>query len=117
MQSSREATKEDSRVLRNLTMGKTAFRDGRIRLLMQPNHWQKPHLFIPKHTTATSSEMNTQLRCFQKVFDIVDQRSRNVCVTLQGYNVDKSESFYNGLRVYAKKNEAVFSKVSMLKKT
>ena len=49
--------------------------------------------------------MGEQLKQAHKVVDIVDRANRMICVTLLRYNVDKPESSYAQVRLFARKKE------------
>ena len=52
-----------------------------------------------------SKDMDEQLKMAHKVVDIVDRANRRICVTLLQYNVDKLESSYAQVRIFARKKE------------
>ena len=52
-----------------------------------------------------SKDMDEQLNLAYKVVDVVDRGNRKICVTLLQYNVDKSESSYAQLRIFARTKE------------
>ena len=56
---------------------------------------------IPK----MSKDMDEQLKLAHKVVDVVDRTNRKICVTLLRYNVDKSESSYAQVQLFARKKE------------
>ena len=48
-----------------------------------------------------SKDIDGQLKPAHKVIDVVDQAKRRTCVTLQRYNVEKPESSYAQVRLFA----------------
>ena len=52
-----------------------------------------------------SRDMVEQLKLAHKVVDAVDRTNRRICVTLLRYNVDKTESSYAQVRLFARKKE------------
>ena len=52
-----------------------------------------------------SRDMDEQLKLSRKVVDIVDRANRKSCVTLLRYNIDKRESFYAQVRLFARNKE------------
>ena len=49
--------------------------------------------------------MDEQLKLAHKVVDVVDRTKRKICVTLLRYNVDRPESSYAQVRLFARKKE------------
>ena len=49
-----------------------------------------------------SKDMDEQLKLAHKVVVVVDRANRKICVTLLRYNVDKPESSYAQVRLFAK---------------
>ena len=47
----------------------------------------------------------SKLKVAHKVVDVRDRKNRKICVTLLRYNVDKPESFYAQVRLFARKKE------------
>ena len=52
-----------------------------------------------------SKDMDEQLKLADKVVDVVDRANRKICVTLLRYNVDKLDSSYAQVRLFARKKE------------
>ena len=55
--------------------------------------------------STMSKDMDEHLKLAHKVVDVVDRANRTICVTLLRYNVDKPESFYAQIRLFARKKE------------
>ena len=49
--------------------------------------------------------MDEHFELAHKVVDVVDRANRKICVTLLRYNVDKPESSYAQVRLFARKKE------------
>ena len=52
-----------------------------------------------------SRDMDEQFKLAHKVVDVVDRANRKICVTLLRCNVDKPESSYAQVRLFARKAE------------
>ena len=52
-----------------------------------------------------SKDMDEQLKLTHKVVDVVDRANRKICVTLLRYNVNKADSSYAHVRLFARKKE------------
>ena len=52
-----------------------------------------------------SRDMDEQFKLAHNVVDVVDRANRKICVTLLRYNVDKPESSYAQVRLFARKKE------------
>ena len=52
-----------------------------------------------------SRDMDEQLKLAHKVFDVEGRANRKICVTLLRYNVDKPESSFAQVRLFAMKKE------------
>ena len=50
-----------------------------------------------------SRDTDQQLRLAQKMLDLVEQANKRICVTLLWYNVEKLESSFAQVRLFAKK--------------
>ena len=63
-----------------------------------------------------SRDLDEQLRLAHTVNDVVDRANRKICVTLLRYNVDKLESSYAQIRLFArKKDDKKFQQVVYVK--
>ena len=51
------------------------------------------------------TDIDEQLKLAHKVVDVVDRADRKICVTLLRLNVDKPESSYAQVRLFARKKE------------
>ena len=52
-----------------------------------------------------SKNMDEQLKLAHNFVDVVDRANRKICVTLLRYNVDKPESSYAQVRLFARRKE------------
>ena len=52
-----------------------------------------------------SRDMDEQLKLAHKVIDVVDRANKKICVTLLRHNMDKPESSYALVRLFARKKE------------
>ena len=52
-----------------------------------------------------SKHINDLLQLAHKIVDVVDRTTRKICVTLLRESVDKSETSYAQVRLFAKKKE------------
>ena len=52
-----------------------------------------------------SKDMDEQLKLAEEAVDVVDRTNRKICVTLLWYNVDKPESSYAQVQLFARKKE------------
>ena len=57
----------------------------------------------PVLQSTLSKDIDEQLKLAHKVVDVVDRTNRKICVTLLRYNVDKPESSYAQVRLFARK--------------
>ena len=61
-----------------------------------------------------SKDMDEQLKLAHKVVDVVDGANKKKFVTLLRYNVDKLESSYAQVRLFARKKEVSISRLCEL---
>ena len=54
---------------------------------------------------TVSKDMYEQRKLAQKVLNVVDRANKKICVTLLRYNVDKLESSYAQVRLFARKKQ------------
>ena len=60
-----------------------------------------PPVLLP----TMSKDMDEQLKLAHKVVDLVDRANTKICVTLLRYNVDKPESSFAQVRLFARKKK------------
>ena len=74
-------------------------------LIIAAENFAREEISTPVLIPTMSRHMDEQLKLAHKVVYIVDQINRNICVTLLRYNVDKPESSYAQVRLFARKKE------------
>ena len=77
----------------------------RNQLVNAVKHFAKEENLTPVLIPTMSKDMDEQLKLAHKVVDVVDRANRKICVTLLRYNVDKPESSYAQVRLFARKKE------------
>ena len=102
----RKDDKKEFRLAHNLTLGEADFNHF-MRLRNQPvnaaENFAREENLTPVLIPTLSRDMDEQLKLAHKVVDVVDRTNRKVCVTLLRYNVDKPESSYAQVRLFARK--------------
>ena len=104
----RKGDKKEFRLVQNLTMGEADFKQFkrlRNQLVKAAENFAKEENLTPVLIPTTSKVMDEQLKLAPKVVDVVDRANRKICVTLLRYNVDKPESSYVQVRLFARKKE------------
>ena len=99
---------KEFRLVQNLTVGESEFNQFmRLRNQLVNAAWnvareeKLPPVLIP----IMSRDMDDQLKLAHKVFEIVDRANRKIWLTLLRYNVDKPESSYAQIRIFARKKK------------
>ena len=104
----RKDDKKEFQLVLNLTMGEADFNQF-MRLRNQPinaaENCARVENLTPVVISTMSRDMDEQLKLAHKVVDVVDRANRKICVTLLQYNVDKPESSYAEVRLFARKKE------------
>ena len=77
----------------------------RHQLVNAAERFAREEIFTPVLIPTMSRDMDEQLKLAHKVVDVVDRTNRKICVTLLRYNVDKRESSYAQVRLFANKKE------------
>ena len=103
-------TKSSDWSKKNLTMGEADFNQFirlRNQLVNAAENLAREENLTPVLMRTMSKGMDEQLKLPHKVveFDVVDRADRKICVTLLRYNVDKPESPYAQMRLFARKKE------------
>ena len=99
---------KEFRLAQNLTMGEADFNlfmRLRNQLVNAAEKFAREENLTPVLIPTMSRDMDEQLKLAHKVVDVVDRTNRKICVTLLRYNVDKRESSYAQVRLFARKNE------------
>ena len=100
--------KNELRLVQNLKMGEAEFNQFMIlrkQLANAAGNFDREENLTPVLIPTVSKDMDEQLKLVHKVVDVVDRASRKHCVTMLRYNVDKPESFYAQVRLFARKKE------------
>ena len=103
--------KDDSkefRLVQNFTMGEADFNQFmqlRNQLVNAAENFAREENLTPVLIPTMSRDIDEQLKLVHKVVDVVDRTNRKICITLLLYNVDKPESSYAQVRLFARKKE------------
>ena len=104
----RKDDKKEFPLAQNLTMGEADFNQFmrlRNQLVNAAENFAREENFTPVQIPTMSKDMDEQLKLAHKVVDVVDRATRKICVTLLRYNVDKPESSFAQVRLFARKKE------------
>ena len=107
--------KKEFRLVENLTMGEADFNQFmrlRNQLVNAAENFAREEKLTPMLIPTMSEDIDEQLNLAHKVVDVVDRANRKICVTLLWYNVDKPESFYAQVQLFARKTRS-FNKLFM----
>ena len=77
----------------------------RHQLVNAAENFAREESLTPVLIPTMCKDMDEQLKLAQEVVDVVDRANRKTCVTLLRYNVDKPESSYAQVRLFARKKE------------
>ena len=77
----------------------------RSQLLIAAENFAREKHLSPVLIPAISKDINEQLKLAHNLVDVVDRANRKVCVTLLRYGVDKPESSYAQVRLFARKTK------------
>ena len=104
----RKDDKKEFRLVQSLTMGEADFNHFmrlRNQLVNAAKNFAREENLTSVLITTMSKDMVEQLKLAHKVVDLVDWANRKNCVTLLRYNVDKPESSYAQVRLFARKKQ------------
>ena len=104
----RKDDKKEFQLVQDLTMGEANFNQFmrlRNQLVNAAGNFAREECLTPVLIPTLSKDMDEQLKLAHKVVDVVDRANRKICVTLLRYNVDKPESSYAQVRLFARKKE------------
>ena len=104
----RKDDKKEFRLVQNLTMGEADFNQFmrlRNQLVNAAENFAREENLTQVLVPNMSKDMDEQLILAHKLVDVVDRTNRKICVTLLRYNVDKPESSYAQVRLFARKKE------------
>ena len=104
----RKDDKKEFRMVQNLTMGEADFNQFmrlRNQLVNAAEKFAREKNLTPVLIPITSKYLDEQLKLPHEFVDVVYRANRKICVTLLWYNVDKPESSYAQVRLFARKKE------------
>ena len=104
----RKDDKKEFRLVQSLTMGEADFNQFtrlRNQLVNAAENFAREENLTPVLIPIMSKDMDEQLKLAHKVVDVVDRANRKICVNLLRYNLDKPESSYAQVRLFARKKE------------
>ena len=104
----RKDDKKEFRLVQNLTVGEADFNQFmrlRNQLVNAAENFAREETLMPVLIRTMSRDMDEQLKLAHNVVDVVDRTNRKICVTLLRYNVEKPESSYAQVRLFARKKE------------
>ena len=99
---------KEFRLAQNLTIGEVDFNQFlrlRNQLVNATEIFAREEILTPVLIPTMSRDMDDQLELAHNVVDVVDQPNRKICVSLLRYNVDKPESSYAQVRLFARMKE------------
>ena len=74
-------------------------------LVIAAENFARKENLTPVLIPTRSKDIDEQLKLAHKVVDVVARANRKICVTLLRYNVDKPESCYAQVQLFARKKE------------
>ena len=101
---------KEFRLVQNLTMGEADFNQFirfRNQLVSAAEKFAREENLTPVLIPTMSKDMEEQLKLAHKVVDVVNRENSKICVTLLRCNVDKPESSYDQVRLFARKKADV----------
>ena len=104
----RKDDKKDFRLVQKLTRGEAEFNQFmrlRNQLVNAAENFAREENLTPVLIPTMSRDMDEQLKLAHKAVDVVDRTNRKICVTLLLYNVDKPESSYAQVRLFARNKQ------------
>ena len=104
----RKDDRKEFRLVQNLTKGEADFNQLmrlRNQLVNAAEKFAREENLTPVLIPTMSRDMDEQLKLAHKLVDVVDRTNRKIFVTLLRYNVDKLESSYAQVRLFARKKE------------
>ena len=100
--------KKEFRLVQNLALGEADFNQFmrlRNQLVNAAEYFAREENLTPALIPTKSKDMDEQLKLAHKVVDVVNRANRKICETLLRYNVEKPESSYAQVRLFARKKE------------
>ena len=74
-------------------------------LVNTAENFVREEILPPVLITTMSIDMDEQLKQAHKMVNVVDRAKRKICVILLRYNVEKPETYYDQVRLFARKKE------------
>ena len=99
---------KDFRLVENLAMGGADFNQFirlRNQLVNAAENFATEENLTPVLIPTMSKDTDEHFKPDHKVIDVVDRANRKICVTLLRYKMDKPESSYAQVRLFARKKE------------
>ena len=99
---------KEFRLVENPTMGEADFNQFmrlRNQLVNGAKNFAREENLTPVLIPTTSKDIDEQLELAHKVVNVVDPVERKICETLLRYNVDKIESSYAQVQLFAREKE------------
>ena len=100
--------KKEFRLVQNLTTGEADFNQFmrlRNQLVNAAENIAREENLTPVLIPTMSKDMDEHVKLAHEEVDAVGRANRKICVTLSRYNVDKPESSYAQVRLFARKKE------------
>ena len=104
----KEDDNKEFRLAQNFTMGEGDFNQFlrlRNELVNAAENFAREEHLTPVLIPTKSKDMDEQLKLAHKVVDVVERANGKICVTPLRYNVDKPESSYAQVRLFARMKE------------
>ena len=105
---SRKDDKKEFPLVQNFSMGEADFNQFmrlRNQLVNAAKIFAREENLTPVLIPTISRDMDEQLKLAHKVVDVVERTNRKICVTLLRYNIDKLESSFAQVRLFARKKK------------
>ena len=99
---------KEFQLVQNLTIGEADFNQFmrlKNRLVNAVENFARGENLTPVLISTMSKDIDEQLKLAHNVVDILDRANKKICVTLLRYNVDKPESSYAQVRLFAREKE------------
>ena len=99
---------KEFRLVQNPTMGEAYFKQFmrlRNQLVIAAENFARQETLSPQLIPTMSKDMEEHSKLVQKLNNVVDPANRKICGILLRYNVDKAESFFVQVRLFARTSE------------
>ena len=94
--------------MQNFAMGEAdsnQFMQSRTQLVIATENFGRHENLSPVLIPTMSKDIDGQLKLAHKVVEVVDKANRKICVALLWYSVEKLESSYAQVPIFARKKE------------